>query len=238
MKKNNESKRIESLSSWYIKEQLDFDKQLIEFRYESIKPYFYGDECLELGPADGVMTKFLINDFSKVIAVEGSNELLKKIPDFPNLKKIHSLFEDFNPRSLFNTIILDHVLEHIEKPVNLLSIIKDWLTEDGKLIIGVPNANSIHRLAAVKMGLLNNPSELNARDIAVGHRRVYSKSTFIKDVEDSGLVIKDFKGVFLKILSASQIQETWDEHMIKGFFELGKDFPEHAADLILVCGKK
>jgi hypothetical protein len=31
--KNNELKRIEEISGWYLKDQLDFDKRLIRFRY-------------------------------------------------------------------------------------------------------------------------------------------------------------------------------------------------------------
>ena len=42
-------------------------------------------------------------------------------------------------------------------------------------------------------------------------------------------------GVFFKPLSNGQIQENWTEEMIQGFFELGKDFPEYAADIYAVC---
>ena len=69
---DKEFKRVDSLSSWYKDEQLDFDKQLIRFRYESYNHFFRGESCLELGPADGQMTKFLINDFKKLTVVEGS----------------------------------------------------------------------------------------------------------------------------------------------------------------------
>ena len=33
----HESERSESLSDWYLKEQLDFEKGLIRLRYEKIK---------------------------------------------------------------------------------------------------------------------------------------------------------------------------------------------------------
>jgi hypothetical protein len=42
-------------------------------------------------------------------------------------------------------------------------------------------------------------------------------------------------GVFFKPLSNQQIQEQWSEAMIQGFYELGKDFPSHAAELYAVC---
>jgi len=46
-----EHERVESLSDWYLKEQLNFDKRLIRFRYETIKPKLVGPKGLELGPA-------------------------------------------------------------------------------------------------------------------------------------------------------------------------------------------
>lgn len=233
--KNNESKRVESLSKWYLEEQLDFDKRLIRYRYETIKPKFIGKHCLELGPAEGEMTQFLINDFEKLTVVEGSHELLEKIQDMPNLIKVHSLFEDYEPDKLFDTIILEHVLEHVDNPVDLLKLVKRWLNPEGRLFLGVPNANSIHRLAAVKMELLSEPSQLNSRDIALGHRRVYTPATFIKDVEKSGLNVDEWGGVYFKPLSNAQIQDNWSEEMIEGFFKLGQDFPEFAAEIFVVC---
>ena len=230
-----ESKHVESVSSFYTDEQLNFDKQLIRFRYESYNHHFRGDSCLELGPADGQMTKFLVNDFKKLTIVEGSMHLLNEIPDHDNLIKVHSLFEDFKPNELFDTIILEHILEHVEDPIALMQRVKKWLAPDGRIFLGVPNGNSIHRLAAVKMGLLKEPCELNSRDISVGHRRVYTHETFKKDVIASGLEIQEIGGVFFKPLSNGQIQNNWDEKMIQGFFELGKDFPEHSAEIYVVC---
>ena len=131
------------------------------------------------------MTQFLIHNFQELTVVEGSSELLAKIPDYDNLKKIHGLFEEFEPDHAFDTIIHKHVLEHVENPITLLARVKRWFAEDGKLFVGVPNGNSIHRLAAVKMGLLDNPRQLNPRDNALGHPRVYTPVTFRADIEQS-----------------------------------------------------
>jgi len=233
--KDNELERVESLSDWYLREQLDFDKRLIRFRYETIKPFLVGPRGLELGPAEGEMTQFLLNDFDQLTIVEGASDLLAQIPARMNLIKIHALFEEFHPEYLFNSIILEHVLEHVEDPVKLLSRVKNWLSPNGRLFLGVPNGNSIHRLVAVKMGLLDNPCQLNPRDHALGHRRVYTTESLRSDLEKSGLKVIETGGVFFKPLSNAQIQENWSEKMIQGFYELGKDFPEIAAEIYAVC---
>jgi 2-polyprenyl-3-methyl-5-hydroxy-6-metoxy-1,4-benzoquinol methylase len=231
----NEGSRVESQSDWYLKEQLDFDRRMIGFRYQTLKPHIKGPEGLELGPAEGEMTQFLVADFSNLTVVDGSSELLSQIPDRTNLKKVHSLFEEFEPSQKFNTIIMEHILEHVDDPVALLTKAKGWLWAGGKVLIGVPNANSIHRLVAVKMGLLTVPSELNSRDYALGHRRVYAPETLALDIKQAGYNIDEMGGVFFKPLSNSQIQENWNEDMIQGFYNLGKDFPENAAELYAVC---
>lgn len=233
--RNDEMKRISSRSNWYLEEQLDFDRRLIGFRYETLKPYLQGPEGLELGPAEGQMTKFLVQDFKRLTVVDGASELLACIPNFSNLVKVHSLFGEFEPEWQFNTIIMEHILEHVDKPVALLQRAMQWLAPEGRMLLGVPNGNSIHRLVAVKMGLLKHPCELNQRDHALGHRRVYNKETFTKDIEAAGLKIVEMGGVFLKPLSNQQIQDHWTDEMIKGFYELGKDFPENAAELYAVC---
>jgi 2-polyprenyl-3-methyl-5-hydroxy-6-metoxy-1,4-benzoquinol methylase len=231
----SERERVESLSAWYLQEQLDFDKRLIRFRYEAIKPKLIGKRGLELGPAEGEMTQFLIQDFEELTIVEGSSDLLKKIPDKNNLVKVNAIFEEFKPAQSFDSIILEHVLEHVDDPQALLVRVRQWLAPNGLLFVGVPNGNSIHRLVAVKMGMLDNPCQLNSRDHALGHRRVYTPLTFRAEIEQSGLRVLEMGGVFFKPLSNGQIQENWSEEMIQGFYELGKDFPDFAAEIYAVC---
>lgn len=221
--------------TWYIQEQLNFDKRLIAYRYRTQKPYFRPAHCLELGSADGQMTRFLVNDFETLTSVDGSKELLDQIPDAPNLTKIHSYFEDLKLDRQYNTIILEHILEHVDNPVEIMRLAKGWLAPGGVMLMGVPNALSLHRLAAVKMGLLKSPYELNERDYQVGHQRVYDIDTFLADAASAGLKVIKSGGMFLKPLSNKQIESQWTEEMMEGFYELGKDFPRHAGELYAVC---
>jgi len=226
---------VEARSSWYLQEQLDFDKRLIGFRYRTLKPFLQGPLGLELGPAEGEMTRFLVEDFAQLVTVDGSRELLAQIPDRPNLRKVHSLFEAYQPEQRFNTIVMEHILEHVDDPVGLLRRATPWLAPGGRILAGVPNGNSIHRLVAVKMGLLKHQCDLNDRDHVLGHQRVYTPATLRADLEAAGLKVVHSGGVYFKPLSNKQIQDHWSEEMIEGFYELGKDFPDLAAELYAVC---
>jgi len=234
---SNELQNVNQLSNWYKDEQLSFDKKLIELRYRAIKSKFTGKVGLELGPAEGVMTQYIINDFEELTVVEASSKLLDSIPNYKNLYKVNSLFEEFSPVKKFDTIIMEHILEHVENPVDLIKRAKDWLSPNGKIFIGVPNGDSLHRLAGVKMGLLADKCSLNDRDRALGHRRVYTKDALKSDIEACELKILEFGGVFIKPVSNKQIDDHWTEEMINAFFELGKDFPELCAELFCVCTK-
>jgi len=227
--------KLEQLAEWYTCEQLDFDKLLVGFRYRSIKPYFKGKTALEMGPADGVMTNLLVNDFNSLDLVEGSANLLALIQEYPNIRKFHALFEEFEPDCIYDTIIMEHVLEHIEHPTEVLRRVQKWLAPGGILIVGVPNAKSFHRLAAVKMGLLKSEYDLNKRDIALGHFRVYDPDKLRADIEEAGLRVCAEGGVYFKPLSNRQIQENWSFDMVEAFYQLGKDFSKNAAECFIVA---
>jgi 2-polyprenyl-3-methyl-5-hydroxy-6-metoxy-1,4-benzoquinol methylase len=231
----DEAQRVAGVATWYTDSQLEVDKAIIRHRFKAISSHFVGQNCLELGPADGVMTSLLLSRFQRLTVVDGARHLLDQIPEQPNLSKVHALFEEFEPPERFDTVVIDHVLEHVEDPSGILRRVAGWVRDRGHLIIGVPNANSVHRLAAVKMGLLSHPAELNERDSAVGHRRVFDLVTLQETVRGAGFSVLATGGVFLKPLSNAQIQETWDTRMIDAFAELGMELPEIAAEIFVVC---
>lgn len=228
-------KKVNDSASFYRDKYLNFDLQLAHYNFLTLRPHFKGEKALELGPANGFMTKDLVKEFEILHLLEGSKELLDQIPDYDNIKKHHSLFEDFNSDIKYDTIIMGHVLEHIYNPVEICSKIYNWLSDEGVFLVSVPNAKSIHRIAAVEMGLLNDIHELNSRDHAVGHYRVYDMDLLKKHLMEAGFKIKDSGGIFLKPLSNDQIDTNWDDQMIEGFYKMGKYFPENCAEIYLVC---
>jgi 2-polyprenyl-3-methyl-5-hydroxy-6-metoxy-1,4-benzoquinol methylase len=227
---------LEELSQWYVKSELDFDRTVQKLRYRSVRKYFKGSSCLEIAPAQGITTALLKNDFELLHVVDGSLNLLNLIPDYPNVKKFHSMIEDFQPPMEYDFVLMDHILEHIEHPVKALRKVAQFLKEGGLFAVGVPNAKSIHRLAAVKMGYLKSIYELNERDHQLGHYRVYDFESLEQDIVAAGFRVIDKLGVFFKPLSNKQIEDNWNAEMIEGFYQLGFDFPEHTAEIYVIAG--
>jgi len=229
--------KLEELSKWYVDTELDFDRTLQRLRYRTISQYFKGKSCLEIAPAQGITTASLKDEFETLHVVDGSKNLLNLIPDYPNLTKFHSMVEDFTPPMQYEFILMDHILEHVEHPGAALAKAKSFLKDDGLFVVGVPNARSIHRLAAVKMGYLKSIYELNERDHELGHYRVYDFDSLEKDVVEAGFAVKEKVGVFFKPLANKQIQESWTSDMIEGFYQMGFDFPDNTAEIYIVANK-
>lgn len=230
-------KRVQDSANFYDESILNFDYQLANYNFASLKPFFKGKLALELGPASGYMTKSLVNEFETLHIVEGSEELLNQIPEYKNVTKYNSLFEDFNTTEKYDSIIMSHVLEHIENPVLLLQKIHGWLADDGVFLVSVPNAKSIHRMVAVQMGLLKTEYELNSRDHELGHFRVYDMEILKAHMIDAGFNVQESGGIFLKPLSNAQIDKNWTPEMIDGFYKVGKYFQEYCAEIFVVCSK-
>lgn len=234
---SKEKNNLEKISNYYLKKQTNIDKKLVQFRYDTIKKYFKGNSCLEIGTAEGLMTQNLLKNFKIVTVVEASKKLLSEVNDHKRLIKINSLVENFKTRKKYKTIILDHVLEHVKYPNKTLKKIYNLLDKNGIFIVGVPNADSFHRLIAVEMGILKRKNSLNVTDHKLGHRRVYTPFELKKTLIKNGFKIKKFEGIFLKTLSNKQIDDFFNENTINGFFKIGKKFPYNCADICYICQK-
>ncbi|SEN77756.1 Methyltransferase domain-containing protein [Roseovarius tolerans] len=208
------------------------------YSFEIFKRHFRGTTMLEMGPAEGVMTEHLANTDFELSAVEGAELFCKDLEKrYPEMQVTHSLFEDFAPPKMYDNIVLGHVLEHVEEPVDILSRAREWLTEDGIILAAVPNARSLHRQAAVLMGLLTFEQEMNDADRHHGHRRVYTPETFRRDFLQAGLNIEVFGGYWMKPVSNKQIEETWTPEMLSAFMKLGERYPDISGEIYIVASR-
>jgi poly-beta-hydroxyalkanoate depolymerase len=55
-------KKIDESASFY-KNYLNIDNRLAEYGLQTIQPYFQGSTCLEIGLANGIVTRHLVKLF-------------------------------------------------------------------------------------------------------------------------------------------------------------------------------
>lgn len=213
----------------------------ILYSFEIARRSIRGKTILELGPAEGVMTEHLarLGGGLAMTLVEGSGRFCQDLARrFPDAKVVHSLFEEFHPDELFDNIILGHVLEHVEDPVDILERAGRWLAPGGMIFGAVPNARSLHRQAAVIMGLLAKEDALNDMDRHHGHRRVFNPETFRQAFSEAGLHIDIFGGYWMKPVSNAQIESDWTPEMVRAFMILGERYPDIAGEIYVVASNR
>jgi 2-polyprenyl-3-methyl-5-hydroxy-6-metoxy-1,4-benzoquinol methylase len=231
-----EERRLEDIAgdSWYAK---GVNGASVAHSGQIFARHFRGGACLELGPAEGVMTELLDREFESLTVVDGSERFCADLRErFPDAEVVRSLFEDFAPDRRFNAIVLGHVLEHVADPRALLSSAREWLEPGGSIYAAVPNARSLHRQAAVLMGLLADEHALNETDIHHGHRRVYDPESFRQDFLAAGLGIEIFGGYWIKPLSNAQLDASWTPETVRAFMALGERYPDIAAEIYVIAG--
>lgn len=232
----SEAERLAALAPDFSSER-GFNARLIDFRFEAIEPWIAGaGRCLELGCADGRMTGPLAAAVEKLTAVDGSDAYVAAVRErLPHVEAVTSLFECYEPAEAYDAIVMAHILEHVADPAELLARAAGWLAPEGRIVVSVPNAGSLHREVGVAMGMLRATTELNEADRSIGHRRVYTRETLLADVATAGLRPEHVGGVYLKPLSNAQIEADWSEDLIRAFHEVGKRHPELCAELLVVA---
>ena len=222
----------------------DFDFDVIHpFLIRSFNPFFLPGKALELGSFKGAFTQRLANVFNDITCVEASAEAIQHAQNTTpeGINFIHSTFEQAQLPCRYDNVILTHVLEHLDEPVDLIRKIRtDWLAEGGRLFLACPNANAPSRQIAVKMGLISHNAAVTAGEAEHGHRCTYSLDTLERDVNAGGLSAVYRSGVFFKALANFQ----WDqllqtdivsEEYLEGCFEIGQIYPDLCSSIVLVC---
>lgn len=232
---NSEATRIEKISENSLY-SIGVMEKSISYCFKVFKRSMVEGSVLELGPAEGVMTNYLKTATTDLTVVEGSLAFCNLLENkFPNIEVVNCLFEEFHPTKQYKNIVLGHVLEHVIDPVDLLRHVKAWLAPGGRVLTSVPNALSVHRQAAVRMGLLQTETELNTLDVHHGHRRVFTPDGFRDIFRRAGLEINLFGGYWFKSLSHSQIEAHWNDTMIDAFMSLGEKYPEIAGEIYIIA---
>lgn len=169
--------------------------------------------ALELGCGSGMWTRRLCQLYQRVDVVDASPELLtgvKKVCSSTPAELVchEGLIEEFTPARgrTWEHIYLTFLIEHLIAPVGVLRNIRQWISPQGCIFLAVPNAHSLHRELAMRMGLLRSPTQLTENDKRLGHRRVYSMDLLSQHVEEAGYVIIDRYQIGLKPLSIGQMK--------------------------------
>lgn len=239
---NHEMNDSDNLASEKYAYSFDFDV-MHPYMIRSFGPFFRKGSLLELGSYTGQFTRRFMDYFDDVTCVEASDLAIEEAKRLlgNKVKFIHSLFETAALPERYDNIVLSHVLEHIDSPVNVLKRVNDeWLAEGGRFFLVCPNANAPSRQIAVKMGLISHNVAVTAAEAEHGHRRTYTLDTLERDAVEAGLTVVHRSGIFFKALANFQ----WDRLLqtdiisreyLDGCYKLGQQYPDLCSSIFLMC---
>lgn len=216
---------------------------MIRYSWSVARRHLPSGRLLEMGPAEGVMTELIATAkpqrWPELHVVDGSAvycEGLRK--RFPAAHVHYAMFEEFRPTVQFDSIVLGHVLEHVGNPVDILKLVRGWLAPGGRIFAAVPNSRSLHRQAAVLMGLLPQEDAMSELDFRHGHRRVFNPESFRNCFGQAGLMVDVFGGYWMKPVSNAQIDRDWTPAMLEAAMRLGERYPDTAAEIYVVAADR
>jgi 2-polyprenyl-3-methyl-5-hydroxy-6-metoxy-1,4-benzoquinol methylase len=213
------------------------------FMLKSFEPFFKEGNLLELGSFKGHLTQRLQARFDNITCVEASSDAIEEAKQRVdgNIIFINNMLEHVKLPNRYNNIVLTHVLEHLDNPIEVLKRVNDeWLAPGGRLFLVCPNANAPSRQIAVKMGLISHNSAVTAAEAEHGHRCTYALDTLERDAVAAGLNVVHRSGIFFKALANFQ----WDrllctdiisKEYLEGCYQLGQQYPDLCSSIFLMC---
>ena len=244
MSKRDYNLELKDTSDHKYAYNFDFDV-MHGFMIRAFEPFFRPGSCLELGSFRGDFTRRLLSHFSDITCVEASDDAIRiaKKEFGDKLHYVNSLFEEAVLPQRYDSVILTHVLEHLDNPVSVMKRINDeWLSDKGRFFLVCPNANAPSRQIAVKMGLISHHSAITPAEKEHGHRITYTLDTLERDATAAGLQVVYRSGIFFKALANFQ----WDRLLgtdiispeyLEGCFQLGQVYPDLCSSIFLLCEK-
>lgn len=99
-----------------------------------------GSRVLDLGAGDGRLAAALAAAGHRVTAVEP----FRHVRPAPGLTVRQEKIDEVElPQASFDAAVLWHVLEHLPEPLAALERVRDWLVPGGRILVGVPNLESL-----------------------------------------------------------------------------------------------
>jgi 2-polyprenyl-3-methyl-5-hydroxy-6-metoxy-1,4-benzoquinol methylase len=200
-----------------------------------------GPQVLILGYAHDDWPEICSDLCDHIDIVEGSIDHcehgIQRFKESSHICLHHCLFEEYESKILYDTVIAGSVIELFKNPHDFLSLVKSWMKPHGNLILTTPNRNSLHRRIGYYMGIERNTRELNKRAHLTGAVKLYDRIDLMNVLIESDLCIHEIKGMFLKPLSNDQMRN-FDQSLLEGLMEVGYELgSDICKELIAICTK-
>jgi SAM-dependent methyltransferase len=236
-------------------EALPFERILEKFREKRVKEIVSrlrlanGNYILEVGPGPNPI--FPIEGLSlSVDFIEPIEKFVKKLERDPRLKipKIRimrgTLEENlpFSFENKYDLVILSSVLHEFVNPSENLMGIYKAMKPGGKLLVVVPNNQSVHRLIGLAAEITKSFDQLTSTEMLMSQTISFSLETLENFLVGHGFRIIENFSSFLKILPHAKMAELCEAGIITNkeldfFYEISMHIPGYCAEIFTVVEK-
>ena len=118
----------------------DYNGVLGYYQVQACLEYSRGKSLLDMPCGDGTLTALFANHFQRIVGLDASSTHLDEAKKrLPQVEFYHDLIENYQTNERFDTITMLNVLEHVEEPIQILQKAASLLSDDGVLLVHVPN---------------------------------------------------------------------------------------------------
>jgi acetyltransferase-like isoleucine patch superfamily enzyme len=228
---------------------LPFENRLRRYRVskllETIARYPHRN-FLEIG--SGPLPIFhSFNDFDHMVVVEPEKQFFNLVNEeafmYPNVhiinNHIEKAFDELKNRS-FDFIVIGGFLHEINNSSEVLEAVRGLCSRETIVYSYVPNANSFHRLLALKMGLIDSIYQKSEHDELFDRQNVFNRNSFNDLMKSHRFKVIDSGSYFLKPFTHSQMddllnKEIINEKVLDGLDRIIEFFPDMGAELWNIC---
>jgi SAM-dependent methyltransferase len=229
---------------YYYTPGQEFDDLPKKMVIDETRPFMRPGRMLELGYINNIWTSAMLEAGAEKVDIleAASNHVAKARADFANdarVEVIHTLFEDYRPKELYDTIVMAGVIKHVPDDLAFVQLARTWLKPGGVVLASTPNSRSFHRRLGAHMELELAPDRHNRRDREVFNVRLYDRYSWRALFVEAGYDVVALKGIFLKILSTAQMLELAGRQdiskLLEGLRQLGEELQDYAWYILLVA---
>ncbi len=191
------------------------------------------DRVLDLGCATGLMARELLSavEGAEYCGLDHSEMYLERARSrgLPNCEFLHGNLDDLTlAAEKWTHVLLTNVLHEVDDPQALLKSASGLLADGGMLHVTLQNPNSVHRLAALDLGLISSLDTVSELGRRYATRRMLYQGDLIELIELAGLRVIDVRGVFLKPLPNVELQKL-GRSSLDALEAVAYRFPENCA---------
>lgn len=240
----------------YTKEydELPFEAIQVEFRrkkvLEQINKYSH-DRVLEVGCGLEPLFAFW-DDFSEMTIVEPSSEFVENARqliskgNYFNIEVVQGFLEEAYKNiseKPYDLIVVSSLLHELEKPQDILNVVRQLCTDNTVVHINVPNAESLHRYLALEMGLIDSVYEKSDQQKRLNQHATFDIVSLCRLVEDNGFTVIEKGSYFPKLFTHGQMQKLVDMGivngaMLDGMYRMSKYLDKYGSEIYVDLIKK